>query len=227
MGERTAAPVVDINRAPPKMSGTHVIKPGESLYEIAWRYNRDFVELAQVNGLKSPYHIKAGQKLSLSKPSAPSRTASKKTTESVKKSTPKTQAQKITPAKQASLPERFAWEWPTSGKIIQHFSNEKGQKGIDISGKTGQPVLAAAPGVVVYSGNGLRGYGELIIVKHNDEYLSAYAHNRQLFVKEGDSVKALQQIAEMGQTGTESTRLHFEIRRKGQPVNPLQFLPKQ
>lgn len=210
MPERSAAPVTDINRAPPKMSGTHLVKPGESLYSIAWRYNRDFIDLARINGLKRPYKLQAGERLYL---------AQQKT---VKKS-----AKPVKTIPEQRVTGDVAWSWPTSGTIIQHFSSEKGQKGIDISGKAGQPVLAAAPGVVVYSGSGLRGYGQLIILKHNDEFLSAYAHNRQLLVQEGDSVKALQQIAEMGQSDVDSVRLHFEIRRKGDPVNPLQFLPKR
>jgi len=181
--------------------------------------------LARINGLRSPYHIQAGETLSLAKG-----THVKKMTHTpaAKKQTiAKAPSKVIQQAAEPILPNRFGWNWPSSGTIIQHFSNEKGQKGIDIAGKSGQPVLAAAPGVVVYSGSGLRGYGQLIILKHNDEFLSAYAHNRQLLVKEGDTVKALQQIAEMGQTDTESVRLHFEIRRKGDPVNPLQFLPKR
>lgn len=224
-GEREAAPVTDINRAPPKMSGTHVIKHGESLYEIAWRYNRDFMDLARINGLKSPYTVHAGDRLSLAKGGQYQHV--KKMTPAAKQTIAKAPSKAIKQAAEPILPNHFGWNWPSSGTIIQHFSNEKGQKGIDIAGKSGQPVLAAAPGVVVYSGSGLRGYGQLIILKHNDEFLSAYAHNRQLLVKEGDTVKALQQIAEMGQTDTESVRLHFEIRRKGDPVNPLQFLPKR
>jgi lipoprotein NlpD len=218
--ERSAAPVSDINRAPPKLSGIHKIKPGESLYEIAWRYNRDFVDLAKINNLKSPYRIQAGDSLRLStntplpQPKRPSQI--------VKNPAPMPHS-----ASEPVMASHFNWEWPSSGNIIQYFSSEKGQKGIDICGKSGQPVLAAAPGVVVYSGSGLRGYGQLIILKHNDEFLSAYAHNRHLLVKEGDWVKALQQIAEMGQTDTESVRLHFEIRRKGDPVNPLAYLPKR
>jgi lipoprotein NlpD len=120
-----------------------------------------------------------------------------------------------------------AWEWPARGKIIDNFSSENAQKGIDIAGQNGQPVITAAPGMVVYSGSGLRGYGQMVIVKHNDQFLSAYAHNSRLLVKEGDIVKAHQKIAEMGQTDTESVRLHFEIRKSGQPVDPMDYLPRQ
>jgi lipoprotein NlpD len=118
-----------------------------------------------------------------------------------------------------------AWKWPTDGKIIDNFSSsDGGNKGIDIAGSRGQPIVATASGRVVYAGNALRGYGNLIIIKHNDDYLSAYAHNDTMLVREQQEVQAGQQIATMGSTGTSSVRLHFEIRYKGKSVNPLRFL---
>ncbi|WP_411753393.1 murein hydrolase activator NlpD [Serratia sp. (in: enterobacteria)] len=120
------------------------------------------------------------------------------------------------------------WKWPTDGKIIDNFSSsEGGNKGIDISGSRGQPIVATADGRVVYAGNALRGYGNLIIIKHNDDYLSAYAHNDTMLVREQQEVKAGQKIATMGSTGTSSVRLHFEIRYKGKSVNPLRYLPQR
>lgn len=120
-----------------------------------------------------------------------------------------------------------AWSWPTTGRVIEQFSTaEQGNKGIDIAGKRGQAVLSAADGQVVYSGNALRGFGNLIIINHSNEYLSAYAHNDVLLVKEGQKVKRGQQIARMGNTDTTSPRLHFEIRYRGQSVNPVSYLPK-
>lgn len=116
------------------------------------------------------------------------------------------------------------WTWPTNGKLTASFV-EGSNKGIDIAGTQGDPVLAAAPGKVVYSGTGLRGYGKLVIVRHNAEFLSAYAHNSQILVKEGDAVARRQKIAEVGSTDAESPRLHFEIRRQGKPVDPMKFLP--
>jgi lipoprotein NlpD len=116
------------------------------------------------------------------------------------------------------------WAWPTNGKLISTFV-EGSNKGIDIAAAQGDPVLAAAPGKVVYSGTGLRGYGKLVIVRHNAEFLSAYAHNSQILVKEGDAVAHRQKIAEVGSTDAESPRLHFEIRRQGKPADPLKFLP--
>lgn len=120
------------------------------------------------------------------------------------------------------------WRWPTDGKVIENFSGaEGGNKGIDIAGSKGQAIVATADGRVVYAGNALRGYGNLIIIKHNDDYLSAYAHNDTMLVKEQQDIKAGQKIATMGSTGTSSTRLHFEIRYKGKSVNPLQYLPQR
>jgi lipoprotein NlpD len=120
------------------------------------------------------------------------------------------------------------WKWPTDGKIIDNFSaSEGGNKGIDIAGSRGQSVVATASGRVVYAGNALRGYGNLIIIKHNDDYLSAYAHNDTMLVREQQEVQAGQKIATMGSTGTSSVRLHFEIRYKGKSVNPLRYLPQR
>ena len=116
------------------------------------------------------------------------------------------------------------WIWPTEGRISSHFL--KSTKGMDISGKIGQPVLASAAGKVVYSGTGLRGYGKLLIIKHNNAYLSAYAHNNKLLVKEGQTVSRGQVIAEMGKTDSKLVRLHFEIRKNGKPVDPLKYLPR-
>ena len=117
------------------------------------------------------------------------------------------------------------WGWPTAGKIVSGFSETANLKGVDIAGKLGQPVFASAPGKVVYSGSGLRGYGKLIIIKHNDTYLSAYAHNSEILVKEGQAVVKGQKIGEMGDSDADQVKLHFEIRRLGKPVDPLKYLP--
>jgi lipoprotein NlpD len=117
------------------------------------------------------------------------------------------------------------WAWPAAGKVISGFSETANLKGIDIAGKSGQPVVASGPGKVVYAGNGLRGYGKLIIIKHNNTFLSAYAHNREILVKEGQQVARGQKIAEMGDSDADQVKLHFEIRRLGKPVDPAKFLP--
>ncbi|MBV7297759.1 murein hydrolase activator NlpD [Enterovibrio paralichthyis] len=130
--------------------------------------------------------------------------------------------------KSSDTPAKINWQWPSSGRVISGFSSsELGNKGIDIAGKRGQQINASADGKVVYAGNALRGYGNLIIIKHNDDYLSAYAHNDRIFVSERQSVKKGQKIASMGSSGTNSVRLHFEIRYKGKSVNPLRYLPKR
>ncbi len=123
-------------------------------------------------------------------------------------------------------PDDVPWLWPSSGKLVAPFS-EAGNKGLDFAGKAGDPVVAAGDGKVVYAGAGLRGYGELVIVKHNNTFLSAYAHNRKILVKEGQTVSRGQKIAEMGSTDSDSVKLHFEIRKQGKPVDPAQYLPKK
>jgi len=118
----------------------------------------------------------------------------------------------------------FTWSWPTSGAIVEPFVEGR-NKGIDLSGKVGDPVLAAGDGKVVYAGNGLRGYGNLVIIKHNNDFLSAYAHNSKILVKEGDTVKRGSKIAEVGSSDTDRAKLHFEVRRQGKPVDPTKYLP--
>lgn len=144
------------------------------------------------------------------------------------------EATPATPATPATTPIQpvgrspAGWAWPSNGILIGKFSsNGSLNKGIDIAGDLGQPVLAASDGSVVYAGSGLRGYGELVIIKHSDTYVSAYGHNRRLLVREGQQVKVGQTIAEMGSTGTDRVKLHFEIRRQGKPVDPLEFLPRR
>ena len=121
--------------------------------------------------------------------------------------------------------DRLDWAWPAKGKLIGAFSETANLKGIDIAGTAGEPVVASAPGRVVYAGTGLRGYGKLIIIKHNNIYLSAYAHNREILVKEGQQVTKGQKIAEMGNTDADQVKLHFEIRRLGKPMDPVRYLP--
>lgn len=123
-------------------------------------------------------------------------------------------------------PDDVAWAWPSAAKVAAPY-NESSNKGLDFAGKAGDPVLAAGDGKVVYAGSGLRGFGELVIVKHNATYLSAYAHNRKILIKEGQQVTRGQKIAEMGNTDSESVKLHFEIRKQGKPVDPAAYLPKR
>ncbi len=248
----SGARVVDRNSAAPKRpavtSGQYVVKPGDTLFSIAFRYGWDYKELAARNGIAAPYTIRPGQAIrfnsgSTSSTVVSSPSSSSKTTVIRRPAgTPVTPAQnggKSTPTTPATpgpvvttvpAAERAVgnWAWPANGVLIGKFaSNGSLNKGIDIAGDLGQPVFAASDGAVVYAGSGLRGYGELIIIKHSDTYVSAYGHNRRLLVREGQQVKAGQSIAEMGSTGTDRVKLHFEIRRQGKPVDPLQFLPRR
>lgn len=167
-------------------------------------------------------------------PSAPAAAAPAPSVPSAPAATPPAPAAAVPPATASSgpAPESKAvegegdWSWPTPGKVMQSFS-ESGNKGVVIGGKVGDPVLAASDGKVIFSGTGPRGYGNLVIVKHANELLSVYAHNRSLAVKEGQSVKRGQKIAELGDSGTTSPRLHFEIRQQGKPVDPARYLPKR
>jgi lipoprotein NlpD len=137
---------------------------------------------------------------------------------------PKPEAKPVPSSEPSAGADDVAWIWPSSGKIVGQFS-EAGSKGLDIAGKAGDSVISAGDGKVVYAGTGLRGYGKLIIVKHNATFLSAYAHNQNLLVKEGQNVTKGQKIAEMGNTDADQVKLHFEIRRQGKPVDPLKYLP--
>ena len=199
---------------------TVTVRKGDSLSVIAYQYDLRTQQLASLNGLKSPYIIHPGQTLRLTAPQA------SRATKSPTKPATKPARRTMT----ASLPNdnaKINWQWPVSGKLIATFNgNKSDRKGIDIAAKEGKVVRAAAPGKVVYSGNGLISYGNLVIIKHNRTYLSAYAHNRRLLVKEGEIIKSGQKIAELGKTGTDSPRLHFEIRKNGKPVNPLKYLPR-
>ncbi|NVK42765.1 MAG: peptidoglycan DD-metalloendopeptidase family protein [Oceanospirillaceae bacterium] len=240
------APVSErsINSRPLPESGTYTVRSGDTLYSIAWRYNLDYRDLARLNRIDSRYLIYPGQTLrlkpaskSVTKSSSPSATVARKapaerssvvtkpatTAASAKTAgtrTPDEASKTVAPA------QKLEWRWPAKGALLSSFSGS-GARGIDISGKAGDPVLAAGPGRVVYAGDGLRGYGNLVIINHNQEFLSAYAHNSRVFVKENDMVKSGEKIAEIGSSGAAREMLHFEIRRDGQPVDPLQYLPKR
>lgn len=252
---RASAPVVSSGITSAEV---HRVRSGETLYSIAFLHGLDFQRVARWNGIRAPYLIRVGQRLRLTPPKGakapppgpvssakrPDRAPAKSTGKAppapkrVTKAPAKAKAHvkptssKPAPkpaAKRPKSPSKWSWRWPTKGKLLKTFSSRKpGRKGIDIGGRKGQPVVAAGPGEVVYSGNGLqRYYGKLIIIKHNDRFLSAYAHNERLLVKEGQWVKGGERIAALGDSGTDRAKLHFEIRRDGKPVNPLKYLPKR
>jgi lipoprotein NlpD len=194
----------------------HIVRAGETLFTIAWRYGKDHRDLARWNDLGDGSLIFPGQVIRLTRP--PSGTTTRSSASTGKP------AARPPPAIEAQAPP--PWAWPTSGRIIAEFDGRPGTgTGLLIAGMAGQTVRAAAAGRVVYSGGGLIGYGQLIIVKHNDTYLSAYGHNASLLVKEGENIKQGQRIATMGEGPGQEPRLHFEIRRNGEPVNPRQYLP--
>lgn len=243
--------------------GEYKVQQGDSLYSIAWRFKRDYKELAAINGIKAPYIIHIGQSIKLASyqdeipskngftgqtiveksattPSPnTSRVANKKPSyfrrsphvpnNARRSNASSSRSSSISAvANNSAESSRVSWYWPANGEIIQTFSSSSvGKKGIQISGNAGDPIKAAADGQVVYSGNSLVGYGNLVIVKHNETYLTAYAHNRRVLVKEGELVKQGQAIAEMGSSGTDRNKLHFEIRKEGEPVNPMLYLPKR
>lgn len=224
----------------PRYGATALVQRGDTLYGIAFRNGIDVRDLAEWNGLSPPYTIYPGQNLRLYPRNGPAaaapRTASTPTlSEATPASKPVAAAPApATPATAPPLPAPVApvsdirWRWPADGALASRYvAGEPTKQGVDITGSSGTPVRAAADGVVVYSGSGLVGYGELVIVKHNDAWLSAYGHNRARMVNEGAIVKAGQQIAVMGRTGAPRDMLHFEIRYNGKPVDPLTYLPKR
>jgi lipoprotein NlpD len=192
------------------------VRRGETLFSIAWRYGKSTQDIARWNRLGDGSLIYPGQVLKLNGPAASGRRSSPSATAPRRESRPL-----------PSIPSQPSpkWAWPTKGRINVNFGAKPGTgTGVLINGKAGQPIYAAASGRVVYAGSGLIGYGQLIILKHNDTYLSAYGYNASLLVKEGDQIKKGQKIATMGEGPERKPRLHFEIRRNGKPVNPRQYL---
>ena len=230
-GARPATPRVSA----PKYGASTIVKRGDTLYRIAINNGISPLDLAMWNDVRPPYVIHPGQRLRLY-PGGARRASTATTSPRVPTRTPARPASRpptTTPTRPAApiatpATSNIGWRWPADGELIGRYVNgEPTKQGIDIAGSGGAPVRAAGNGVVVYSGSGLVGYGELIIVKHNEEWLSAYGHNRSRLVNEGQLVKAGQQIAEMGRTGAARDMLHFEIRYNGKPVDPLQYLPRR
>ena len=250
----TASPVrpaVDAAATP----GTYTVKPGDTLIRIGLDQGQSWRDIAKWNGIDNPNLIEVGQVLRVVPPasggsgsaqsspvtsgaSVESRPLGPQPTTGPAASTPAA-ASGAPPASGAAVPPATAsvgaaqkdaesdllWSWPAQGSVVTGFDDSRNIKGLAIAGKAGEPVLAAADGRVVYAGSGLRGYGNLVIVKHNALYLSAYAHNQALLVKEDQQVKRGQKIAEMGATDAERVQLHFEIRRQGKPIDPARLLP--
>ena len=199
----------------------YTVKRGDTLYRISRMTGTSVKELARLNNISAPYTIEVGQRLKVN--------GSTKTASSPRKSSGKTAG--VTPSSavpQSSWPPvgQRCWRWPTSGKVILPYSSaDGGNKGIDIAGSRGQPVVASGAGTVVYVGNQLRGYGNLIMIKHGEDYITAYAHNETLLVNNGQKVKVGEKIATMGSSGADGVQLHFQIRYRATAIDPQRYLP--
>lgn len=226
---------------PKDCSQTWTVKRGDTLIGIALDAGADYRDIAAMNQLSNPNIIqldrtlcvrRAAQKTS-KKPATGSSPPTAKTDPQIKENMKATAPAKpvedmpsTSAATSAAMADGVRFSWPAKGKVVAGF-NESSNKGINIAGKMGEPVDAAADGKVVYAGSGLRGYGNLVIVKHENNYLTAYAHNSKILVKEGDPVKRGQRIADMGDSDADAVMLHFEVRRQGKPVDPMKFLSQR
>nr|WP_238584405.1 peptidoglycan DD-metalloendopeptidase family protein [Legionella gratiana] len=204
----------------------HIVKRGETLYSIAFRYDTNYKTLARLNHINPPYYLRVGQVINLR--NIP---RNRQVSRNLRTYKPYYAPPRPRPIVIHSPVNRYArsasgWLWPVSGRVVTTFIPDQGKKGINIACKKGEKVLAAANGVVAYAGSGLAGYGNLIIIKHNYGYLTAYGHNARVMVSEGQYVKAGQIIAEAGIIDHKYIGLHFEIRKSGVPVNPLNYLQK-
>lgn len=219
--------------------GYYTVKQGDTLLRIGLDHGQSARDLARWNNLDNPNLIETGQVLRVAPPpqevavvrlvtnpaSAPAMAAAQPASAaSAAVATRPPAAAPATSSTSAEGDDPIGFQWPVRGPLISGFDEAK-NKGLDIAGKAGDPVLAAADGKVVYAGSGLRGYGNLIIIKHNNTYLTAYAHNQTLLVKEEQVIKRGQKIAEMGNSDADQVKLHFEIRRQGKPVDPAKYLP--
>ncbi|MCB1734013.1 MAG: peptidoglycan DD-metalloendopeptidase family protein [Chromatiaceae bacterium] len=229
-GQRTVARPAPPSR--PSISGdSYRVQRGDTLYGIAWQSGIDYRAIAAWNGIRAPYRIYAGQSLRL-RPPPPVRTppAPPAPRPSTQARAPRVSPPGPSPSSPSpsSTVRALQWHWPVQGRVVSTFRKDDPlRKGVKIAGKAGDPIRAAENGKVVYSGSGLIGYGRLIIVKHNDNFLSAYGHNRKILVAEGDQVTKGQKIAEMGTANNGDALLHFEIRRDGKPVDPVSLLPRR
>jgi lipoprotein NlpD len=226
----TATSVTPAVKPPPGFEnagkpGYYTVKPGDTLIRIGLENGQNQKDIARWNTLENPNKIEVGQVLRVVPPAVEGAAVTKPVTSGAVVVAPIAPNGTVPPAKTASgSDDDLGWIWPGKGAVIAEFDETK-NKGVDIAGSAGDAVLAAADGKVVYAGAGLRGYGNLIILKHNNTYLTAYAHNQGLLVKEDQSVKKGQKIAEMGSSDADRVKLHFEVRRQGKPVDPLKYLP--
>ena len=229
-GSGLFAPVKDLSDL--GVNGTYRVQPGDTLTSISRETGVSVERLIALNGISNPRLIRVGQRLRLSDEATVSTMKADDDAAPAPSAAPvsPTRTAEPKPADDSSMTRaadagKIDMVWPAKGKIIQGFTTQT--KGIDIEGKLGEPVVAASGGEVVFAGDGVRGFGNLVIVDHGDGFITAYAHNEKLMVKKGDKVTKSQLIATLGQSATTSPRLHFEVRRNGTPVNPLRYLPDQ
>lgn len=233
-GRSGLAPVVELQwQSPGHHQTTHVVRRGETLYAVAFRYDNDFRQLAAYNHLNSPYALRIGQILRIPTHKKQPKQSIIWYESRIPKTMPKQAVHKpYSLSRHAANPvsqsrQQFAssnWIWPAKGRVVANFIPQQGKKGIDIAGRKGDKIHAASNGVVAYAGNGLSGYGNLIIIKHDGQFLTAYGNNLRNRVVEGQKVKAGQVIADVGVVDRKFWGVHFEIRKAGQPVNPLNYL---
>lgn len=204
---------------------SHTVQRGDTLYQIAWAHGVDFRDLAAWNGIAAPYVIYPGQRLTLrGQPRSASRAVAAQPAPPAGSASSATSAGSAVRAEPLTGP--IAWQWPVEGQLVRRYNPDAlGRRGIGIAGTPGSTIKAAAAGDVVYSGSGLRGYGNLVIIKHSEQFLTAYGYNSELLVAEGQRVAGGDAIARMGSSGNRPGELHFEIRERGQPVNPSSYLP--
>jgi lipoprotein NlpD len=221
------APIVDLEQPPTQLIKTHLVERGETLYSIAWRYDLNVTQLANINGLSTSYRLRRGQLLNIDKNAVakikPKSSATAKIIKTATKIIKNDDDKKNSQVKKslAKLNNKaLVWRNPVKGKVTETYSPKDLRKGIEYKAKPGVAVVPAARGVVVYAGDGLRDYGKLVIIKHSDYLLSAYGHNQKLLVSEGQVVDESEIISKLGSTG----RLYFEIRKNGKPVNPMAYI---
>ncbi len=218
MSGQKVAPVHQAFPSKAAHGGTHRVGYGETLVTIAWTYGVDHQELAAINHLEPPYHLQPGQRLYVD----PEKAAMAKLP-SMQRPKAEKKVGSVKPSFKAVLPKSLAqqWLWPAKGTVSAPFSTNN--RGVDIQGSQGDPVFAANDGIVLYAGQHLRGYGKVILIQHSKDLVSAYAHNHQNLVAEGQSVRKGQRIADMGKSESNQVKLHFEIREKGKPIDPKRF----
>ena len=220
-------PLPGINAANAGKPGYYTVKPGDTIMQIGRVSSQNWRDIVRWNSLDSPNQIEVGQVLRVAPPEGTAVATPVNPAVAPPKPLPPivaTPAAPSAPTSPTAIEDDIAWIWPSNGALIAGFDDVK-NKGLKIAGKLGDPVVASADGRVVYAGSGLRGYGNLVILKHNETYLTAYAHNQTLLVKEDQSVRKGQRIADMGSSDADKVMLHFEVRRQGKPVDPAKYLP--